>query len=492
MTRIDLADVSLPTTATVREAIEKVDRNCLGVVFITDDDRLVGAVTDGDFRRSVLRGEGQLEALVTTIMNPSPSTLSVGAGAEETFSALAEGVSRGRKVFPRVDQDGRIREVSFREHWGLLPVAEPDLTGAEAANVLKCIEENWISSSGEFIPQFESGFSAFTGLSNPIAVSNGTVALTLAMQAIGLRDGDEVIVPSLTFAATANAVVAAGGTPVLADVDPITWGLSPATTEPLITNRTRGIIPVHLYGSPCDTAGLSTLAASHGLFMLEDCAEAIGSRHVGAHVGALGDSATFSFFGNKTLTTGEGGMVFFRDADAAQRARQLRDHGMSRVRRYWHEVVGYNYRMTNIQAALGVAQVDRAHDLVARKQRIGLAYLESLSYIRGVSPMPTSPFGESSYWLFALTLAHEHSEKRDALMEYLAYQGVQSRITFPPLHSMPAFSDFPRANTLPVTERIASTGICLPNTPRMTTETATSVVVKLGEGLTQLGIRASE
>lgn len=469
-------DMCVDQYASIRTAIEKMDRACLGTVFVTDGDRLVGVVSDGDFRRAVLRGMDDLGTPISAIMNTSPSTLPVGSGAEETFMALSAGLLEGRKVFPRVDEDGRIQDFSYREHWGLLPVAEPELTGSEAAYVLKCIEENWISSSGPFVKEFENQFAAYTDLANPIAVSNGTVALTLAMQALALEPGREMIVPSATFAATANSVVAAGGVPVLADVDPVTWGLSPETVAPLITERTRGIIAVHLYGSPCDVAGLRALADSRGLLLVEDCAEAIGTTVGGRHVGHLADAVTFSFFGNKTLTTGEGGMVFFADDEAAARAKQLRDHGMSLTRRYWHDVVGYNYRLTNLQAAVGVAQVERAHQLVGKKKRIGAVYERELWRVPGLEMMPRSPFGESSYWLAPVTLSPDVADRRDTLMELLASDGIQTRVAFPALHRMPAFAAARRASALPVSVGIEERGICLPNTPRMSDDSVEYIV----------------
>ena len=483
---LTMQDVCVAVDASIRATVEKMDANCLGVAFVTDEGRLVGVVSDGDFRRAVLRGTADLDAPVSTIMNVNPSTLSVGAGAEETFFALATGLEEGKKVFPRVDAEGFIRDFSYREHWGLLPVAEPELTGSEAAYVLQCVEQNWISSSGPFVSRFEQDFAAFTHLRHPVAVSNGTVALTLALQALQLEPGAEVIVPSATFAATANAVVAAGGVPVLSDVDPVTWGLSPALVEPLISERTRAVIPVHLYGSPCDVDGLRELADARGLLLVEDCAEAIGTTSAAGHVGVLSDAATFSFFGNKTLTTGEGGMVFFRDAGAEQRARQLRDHGMSHARKYWHEVIGYNYRLTNLQAAVGVAQVERADSLVGRKRHIGRLYETGIAQIPGLTMMPASPFGESTYWLVPVLIAPELAAHRDMLMELLASDGIQTRVTFPALHGMPAFTPYRRAADLPVSDDVARRGLCLPNTPRMSDESVAYIVASLTSNMERI------
>ena len=484
--RLTTETVCLPKEATIRQAMEKINQNCLGVVFILDGGLLLGAVTDGDFRRLVLTGAIDLEASVEGLMNESPATLSVGAGAEETFRALSDGLERGKKVFPRVDLDGSVKGFSYREDWGLLPVAEPSLTGNEASYILQCIENNWVSSSGPFVAQFERAFAEFTGLKNPVAASNGTVALTLAMQALKMPPGSNVIVPSSTFAATANAVIAAGGIPVFSDVDPETWGLSPELVEPLISPETWGIIPVHLYGNPCDVGGLRRLADTHGLAIIEDCAEAIGTSVGGRHVGATAQAATFSFFGNKTITTGEGGMVFFQDQGTQELARQLRSHGMSPSRRYWHDQVGNNFRMTNVQAAIGVAQVERAGYLVERKREIGSLYRDGVEDIPGVSMMPASPFGQGSFWLVTLVLDEDVANKRDVLMELMAADGIQTRIAFPALHNMPAFENFPRSTEFKVSQSIEERGLSLPNTPMMSDGDVEYILSCLKSHLTSL------
>ena len=491
-TGLQIADVCVASDASVRETVTLMDMNCLGVAFVLQGQRLVGVVSDGDFRRAALRGQTDLDAPVTSLMNPKPTTLSLGAGAEETFAALASGLAEGKRVFPRVDAEGNIRDFSYREHWGLLPVAEPELTGREAAYVLQCVEQNWISSSGPFVRDFENAFASYTGLENPVAVSNGTIAITLALQALETQRGDEFIVPASTFAATANAVVAAGGVPVLADVDAVTWGLSPETVEPLITDRTRGIIAVHLYGSPCDARGLREISDKCGLLLVEDCAEAIGTNVSGRHAGWMSDASTFSFFGNKTLTTGEGGMVFFADNDVARRAMILRDHGMSKSRRYWHEVVGHNYRLTNLQAAIGLAQVERAEALVQQKRLIGQRYEKRISDLGGVSCMPSSPFGDSSYWLFPVLLDPPFSGHRDTLMEALASEGIQTRVTFPSLNRMPAFSAFPAALEFPVASDIEERGMCLPSTPRMTEESVDFICRILTKNLEKVSTNAMD
>ena len=245
-----------------------------------------------------------------------------------------------------------------------IAVAAPTLNGNEKRYVLECLETTWISSIGRFITEFERGFARFCGVEHAIAVSNGTNALHLALVALGVTSGDEVIVPSLTYVATANAVTYCGAKPVLVDCDPRTLNIDPAAIAGKITAHTKGIIPVHLYGHPADMDPIISVAREHGLFVLEDAAEAHGAEYKGRRVGGLGNCAAFSFFGNKIMTTGEGGMVTTNDSALAAKLRLYRGQGLDPGRRYWHPVIGYNYRMTNIAAALGLAQLEQVDELM--------------------------------------------------------------------------------------------------------------------------------
>jgi len=481
---LSVEQMCIGSNSTVETAMRCINGNRKGIAFVIDSQgRLVGCVTDGDVRRFLVGVEGDISSPISRVMNEHPSVLLTSSDADQTYLALSNGLTAGKTVFPRLDKAGRIRSFSYRENWGLVPIAEPSLIGNESAYVLECLKSNWISSTGPFVDRFESAFAEYTGLLHPVAVSNGTTAITLALQALGLPPGSEVIVPDCTFAATANAVVAAGGVPVLADVDPLTWGLSPDTVRGLIGPKTWGLIPVHLYGNPCDAIGLRSLSDEYGIFMVEDCAESIGTTVAGKHVGTLADAATFSFFGNKTLTTGEGGMTFFHDGAAEKRARVLRDHGMSKSRRYWHDVVGYNYRMTNLQAAIGLAQTERAKDLVRRKFENAAIYIEGLDGIDGVAPMPISPFGTCSYWLVPILIEARDANPREEIMISLAAQGVQTRISFPPLHRMPAFSDCAGASEFPNSSTIADQGLCLPNNPGMSADDVNIVLEALDRAL---------
>ncbi|EFG9803382.1 GDP-perosamine synthase RfbE/PerA, partial [Escherichia coli] len=240
------------------------------------------------------------------------------------------------------------------------PVYQPSLTGKEKEYVNECLDSTWISSKGNYIQKFENKFAEQNHVQYATTVSNGTVALHLALLALGISEGDEVIVPTLTYIASVNAIKYTGATPIFVDSDNETWQMSVSDIEQKITNKTKAIMCVHLYGHPCDMEQIVELAKSRNLFVIEDCAEAFGSKYKGKYVGTFGDISTFSFFGNKTITTGEGGMVVTNDKTLYDRCLHFKGQGLAVHRQYWHDVIGYNYRMTNICAAIGLAQLEQA------------------------------------------------------------------------------------------------------------------------------------
>jgi perosamine synthetase len=267
-----------------------------------------------------------------------------------------------------------------------IPISSPVLGEREAAYVMDCLRTNWISSVGEYVERFEHAFAGVVGTAHAISCSNGTAALHLALLAKGVKPLDEVIVPTMTFVAPANAVMYCGATPVLADADPETWCLNVSRLEALITPRTKGIVAVHLRGHPADMVAIMEMARRHGLFVIEDAAQAHGARVGDSSVGSIGDVGTFSFFGNKMITTGEGGIVTTDDDEVASAVRLLKNQGMTKEHRYWHPVIGYNYRMTNIQAAIGLAQVDRLESQVTRHREVAGWYRTALAGTPGHGP----------------------------------------------------------------------------------------------------------
>jgi perosamine synthetase len=344
------------------------------------------------------------------------------------------------------------------------PVAEAILSGNEERYVLDCLETGWISGSGSYVRRFEEGFARFCGTRHAIAVANGTVALHLALVALGVGENDEIIVPDLTYIASANAVTYCGATTVLADIDPTTWTVDPADVARKITPATKAIMAVHVYGHPADMVPLWALAEQYGLYVVEDAAEAHGAEYRGQRTGGLGTLATFSFFGNKIITTGEGGMITTDDDDLADRIRLLRGQGMDPDRRYWFPIVGYNYRLTNIQAAIGVAQLERIDWFVERRRQVASWYAKYLAGTGLTLPVEAN-WAKNVFWLYSVCVAA--GVDRDELMRQLAAEGIETRPFFHPLHRLPPYFDAHGDTTFPVTSDLANRGLNLPSSAKL-------------------------
>lgn len=346
-----------------------------------------------------------------------------------------------------------------------IPIYQPDLSGNEKKYVCECLDTSWISSRGHFVNEFEVRFAERIGVKHAASVSNGTVALHLALLSLGIGPGDEVITPTLTYVASANSISYTGATPVFVDSLLDTWQIDPEDVRRHITPRTKAIMPVHLYGHACDMDALATIAYDHRLFIIEDCAEAFGTLYKGRHVGTFGDISTFSFFGNKTITTGEGGMVVSNDKTLIERARHIKGQGLAAHREYWHDIVGYNYRMTNIQAAIGLAQLERADEFIDRKRALAERYRSALQNLP-VACHEAAKDTIHSYWMFSILV--EHSNLRDPLREHLASAGIETRPLFNPVHTMPMYSkNYRKCSTA---EDLAWRGINLPSWPGMSAE----------------------
>jgi len=353
-----------------------------------------------------------------------------------------------------------------------IAVATPDLGGNEEAYVVEAIRSGWVSSSGEFVERLEREFASACGTRHAVACSSGTAALHLSLATLGVSRGDEVIVPATTFVATANAVRFCGATPVFVDVDPETWCLDPRGVAAAVGPRTVGIVPVHLLGHPADMDAIAAIARRHGLWVVEDAAEATFATYRGRPVGSLADAATFSFYGNKIVTSGEGGAVTFSRDDLARRMRMLRGHGMDPARRYHCPIVGFNYRMSNLTAALACAQFERRDALLARRRAIVRLYEARLRTQPGLEQRIDAPWAGVSPWLVGVVVDHARfGLDRDGLAGALAARGIETRPLFPPLHRLRPYrrSAARRGITsLPVAERLGAAGLMLPTHPLMT------------------------
>lgn len=354
-----------------------------------------------------------------------------------------------------------------------IPVNEPLLGGRELEYVTECVETGWVSSAGRFVDAFEAGWAAYCGRRHGVSVANGTVALEAAVAALGLGPGDEVLVPTFTIVSCAQAVVYAGATPVLVDADPETWAMDVAAAEARITPRTRAVMPVHIYGHPVDMGPLLALAERHGLAVIEDAAEAHGAEVLvdgpdggtWRRCGGLGALSTFSFYANKTLTTGEGGMVLTDDDALAERLRGLRNLCFLPERRFYHESLGHNFRLTNLQAALGLAQLERVDAAVARKRWMGRAYTERLAGVDALQLPVERPWARNVYWMYGVVLRDDAPLDLPAFAAALAARGVETRPFFLGMHEQPAFHarGLFRDERYPVAERLARRGLYLPS-----------------------------
>lgn len=345
--------------------------------------------------------------------------------------------------------------------WKRISLTEPDIGNDELENVVKAVKSGWVSSKGPFIEEFEKEFSAYIGVKHGVTTSNGTTALHLALSALGIRRGDRVLVPSLTFVASANAVTYTGAKPVFIDSHPQYWCIDPTKIEKAIDHRTKAIQIVHLYGHPCDIDELSKIAEDKKLSLIEDCAEALGAEYKGKRAGSSGTVSCFSFYGNKIITTGEGGMCLTDDDELAEKMRILRDHGMNPERKYWHDVVGFNYRMTNLQAALGVAQLKKIEFLVQKKREIANTY-RRLMQDWNITASPEMPWAKSAYWLYSILVKRS---LRNKIIKHLYDKNIETRPFFHPLNTLPPYKT---GTSFPIAENLSARGINLPTGTKLT------------------------
>jgi len=351
----------------------------------------------------------------------------------------------------------------------VIPVYQPHIGDTEKKYTLDAVESTWVSSRGKYLDRFESEFADYVGAKDGIATCNGTVALHLLLAALGVGPGDEVIVPTFTYVASVNAITYTGATPVFVDCHPEYWNLDPELIEKRITANTKAIMVVHLYGHPADMDPIMEISRAHGIPVVEDAAEAHGAEYRGRRVGCIGMAGSYSFFGNKIITTGEGGMVVTNNVKLAESCRHLRGQGVSPTRTCWHDVIGFNYRMTNIAAAIGCAQLERISSTISRKREIAKRYEAALSGLPGIVMQTEMPWATNVYWMVSILVANG---LRDALMQHLQDNGVETRPFFYPAHTLPMYRS---EGSFPVSERIAASGINLPSFPDLTDEQVDSI-----------------
>ena len=451
----------LGSESTIKDALRLINDNGLSACFIINEKtgKMIGLITDGDIRRSILRGE-ELNKNILEIANQDFIYANINDTSEEINSLLGDKI----RILPLLSDKNVPIDYATISHIRYLPIYEPAFNGNELSYVNECVKTGWISSQGKFVKEFEKKFAEFLNVPFALTTSNGTTALHLALTALNIGPGDEVIVPDFTFAASINSIIYTGAKPVLVDVDRYSFNIDTSLLEKKINSRTKAVMPVHLYGNPCDMDEISSLAQKFNLKIVEDAAESFGSEFNGIKTGAIGDIGCFSFFGNKTITTGEGGMVVFKSKELYEKAKILRDHGMLPQKRYWHEYLGFNYRMTNLQAAVGLAQLERANEIIEKKIHIGKMYLKALKDISGVSLVKENPKSINTYWLFSLVLEKEKGWNKNLLQQKLQDNGIETRNLFYPLHIMPPYKKYlNKEDNFPVSEYLSANGLSLPS-----------------------------
>jgi len=365
----------------------------------------------------------------------------------------------------------------------MIPLNEPLLTGREKDLLSECIESGWISSDGPFVEKFERDFASYIGADYGVAVCNGTAALETALFAAGVKKRDEIIMPSFTIISCALAAIRLGAVPVLVDAEPDTWNMDTKQIEARITPRTKVIMPVHIYGHPVDMEPVIDIAKRHNLLVIEDAAEAHGAEYKKKKCGSIGNIAAFSFYANKIITTGEGGMVVTSDRTAAERAKSYRNLCFQPERRFYHTELGNNYRMTNLQAAIGVAQMERIEEFIHIKRRMGEYYQKKLSTIKGIKTQMEKPWAKTVYWMYCVELDQSLGINADEMMRRLGEKGIGTRPFFLGLHEQPALHKLGlfKNERYPVTERIARYGLYLPSGLALTEKQLDEVAASVSE-----------
>lgn len=453
--------------ATLKDAMVAIGLGEIGISILVEPDsrKFIRTITDGDIRRALLQGGG-----LSNGVNSLEATQSIFVNQSATKKEVDDLFSNVIRAIPCLNQKNQVVDIYFSDSRENLPVAKPYFDAEEIALLSECIVSGWISSGGKFVIEFEEMVADQCNRKHAISCSSGTSALHLALLGIGVSQGDEVIVPTLSFIASANAVTYTGAKPVFVDSDLSTWNLNPMEVKKLITSKTKAIMPVHLYGHPADMDAINEIAQEFGLFVVEDAAEAQGAFYKDRPVGSLGSVATFSFFGNKIITTGEGGMIVTDDDEIANKCKVLRDHGMSSKNRYWHPELGFNYRMTNLQAAIGVAQMRKFDWIIEKKKKIADKYIIELSDIKGIELPPNESWGTNIYWLFTILIDEEEfGASASELSDKLKSNKIETRPIFYPIHTQPIYSS-DHKNNFPCSERIHKRGLSLPSSPDLSNQ----------------------
>ena len=439
MKNIILNSLLVDQETSIKNALYKINKSGLGVCFLTKKNKLTNVIKDGDIRRALLTGL-KLNNKIKLVKKSK----FVFAKQNYKFLEIQSKISK-YKIVPIINSKGEVIDYADDKRFRQIPLYEPVLLGKELEYLTQAIRSGWISSKGKFVNLFEKKFSNFVKNKFCLSTSSGTTALQLAIASLKLKSGDEIIVPDYTFVAPINAIIHAGCKPVLADIDQDSLCISYDSVKKLISKKTKAIIIVHLYGNIGELIKIINLCKKKNILIIEDCAESLGSKLNNKHVGNFGDVGTFSFFGNKTISTGEGGMVIFKNQKNFNLAKKLRDHGMNENKKYWHDEIGFNFRFTNLQAAVGCAQIERANFFIKKKIEIQKRYKSKLKHLIYIDFPKVKKNIINSHWLcyFKINSNFVLKEKaRNSLVQYLNDNGIEARNGFYSSHYMKIYKNF--------------------------------------------------
>ena len=456
-----LKDLIIEKNYSLRQAISIIEKGGQRIAFVVNKQKFLNVITDGDIRRALLNKFTLKTNISKIIFNKKAKYLNINS----SFEAIQKKMGSNLTHLPLVNNQKKLLDYAVNFKLNKVQVSEPQFLGNEAIYLSDCIKSGWISSGGKYVKLFEKSFSKFIKSKYTLSVTSGTTALHLALSSLGIKKDDEVILPNLTFIAPVNAALYLGAKPVLVDIDETNLCIDPEKIEKAITKKTKAIVIVYLYGHGCNIDKIKKITKKHKLLLIEDCAEAMGTYlKKNKHVGVFGDASTFSFFGNKTITTGEGGMICFKNKKPFELAKKLRDHGMSPKKRYWHNYIGFNYRMTNMQAAVGLAQMERLSFFINQKKKIAKKYRFYLNKCEKIFFSKNFSNTKSSYWLYYIKLKDKVSHKRDRVIDLLLKNGIEARNCFYPVHLMEPYRKYySKKNDLQNSIKLSKSIIALPS-----------------------------
>jgi len=454
----ELSKFKVNLSSNLSKALQVINKNAMGVCFVVNNENILkGVLTDGDIRRAILQKK-KLSTKVSRIIKKKFICFYYKSNQDLINKSLNNKI----KVIPLVDEYQKLKGLVSRQK--PISLAKPNLKGNELKYLTDCINTGWISSIGKYVNLFEKKFSRFTKIKYCLPVSNGTAALHLALKTLNVGEGDEVIVPNLTFASPVNCVIHCGAKPVFVDVKPNTYCIDEDLIKKKITNKTKAIIVVHLFGHPANIKKIISITKNKKIFIIEDCAEALGSYIGKKHVGMFGDVSTFSFFGNKMITTGEGGMMGFKKKKHRIKAEILRDHGMLKKKKYWHEFIGFNFRMTNLQCGVGCAQLERINWFIKKKLVLAKNYKLKLSKFKFIILPSIKGNIQNSYWLYTIRLSENYQKYKKLLIKKMQDRGIEARPIFYPMNKMPPYRKYlKKTEKFPVSQKLFDTSISLPS-----------------------------